>query len=162
MQLYRELRFISFKYCLHPHTQACNFIWCCLLGLLPYQWEGWNCTQKLRVLDNYAIFREGRKKRCVMGFSYPRGQGATEDECFWFAWVKKGVERKEQSGISSLFNRTSSGFCGEKSLESIYKANEQTACSYTVLPWKSPNPSLFPNVLWWAKLFVLKEEGLEN
>lgn len=66
---------------------------------------------------------------------------------------KRGAERKEQNGISSLFNRTSSGFCSERPLLSIYKANERSTCSNPALPWKSPNLSLFDEVLWWAKLF---------
>lgn len=82
---------------------------------------------------------------------------------FRICMSEKRVERKEQSGISSLFNRNSSGFCGEKSLQSIYKANEHTLHAHT--PFFPENPRIHHYLLMFyggQSFFLLKKEGSEN
>lgn len=72
---------------------------------------------------------------------------------------KKRAERKEQNGISSLFNRTSSGFCSEKPLLSIYKANERTLHVHT--PLFPENPQIYHYALrfYGGQRFLSVKEG---
>lgn len=83
--------------------------------------------------------RRERKKLCY-GFPTSKRPGSHRGRMFLICMSEKRDERKEQSGISSLFNRTSSGFCGEKSLQSVYNANEQTVHVHP--PFFPENPQI--------------------
>ena len=98
------------------YVQTRNFSNCCSLGLLPYQWEEWNCTQKLWVFDNYVIFF----LKLGDGF-FPHSQESRKPQSINVPHLhgrKKDWEKRSKSKIIPLCNSALMGFVWWKVISS--------------------------------------------
>lgn len=152
----------------------CNFLLLSFMFRLATSSHGvclgyWLINERIEIalrsnsfFDNYVIFKSGAGESTMMDFPGTRSKGSHKDEYFWFSWEQRGWKKRSKSSIISWLNSTSSGFCVGKSNYYISTNQMNTfaaACSDVVPPRKFPTQSLFANVWWQAKAFLLKREG---